>query len=661
MMCSVAGGAHMCAAEATNAPSAMSLLDLDLDALSQVPVYSVGRKVQRLEETPAAVFVITREDIARSGARTITDLLRMVPGVQVGRAGTSSWAVGVRGFKSIGANSKLLVLIDGRSAYSPVSGTMHWDSVRVPLEDIERIEVVRGPGATTWGPNAVNGVISIVTRHASTTQDGFVTGGVGTEERWFGEGHYGGALGDHSWFRVWGSAFERDGLEATDPSIPPPSEWWRGVATGLRIDSDISADDEVTFSLGFDSGLEELPYPAYALTPPYAQVSPQDRQTLSSQIMGRWRHVIDPKDSDLVVQMSYDYNDIASPVFDLTTHLIQAEARHRFPLGESQDIMWGGGYRWIQDRNDPEASTHSLDPESDTYDVFTLFLQDDIAMLDDSLHVIAGIKLEHTDFSDFEFQPTLRLIQRIGRTRHVWASVTRAVRTPERLEQDGQRLLGVSPPGGLAEDVPTEIVLTGSKEFDTESLMAYEVGYRSLWRRTLLLDLAAFYFDYDELRYAHPSAPTASADPVPHAIVGQTLDNTLEGRSWGAEAAASVRPRAWMRLSLAYTFYDENFEAPGDPALTISDIGNNANHLVSLRSLMDLCRNVQCDVWLRYVGEQPFRDVDAYFTGDVRLAYSPRPYLSLALVGQNLVETSHAEHVENALERGVYGQLSVRF
>ena len=641
--------------------AAMALLDMDLEALAQVPVYTVGRKVQRLDETPAAVFVITSEDIARSGARTITDLLRMVPGVQVGRAGTSSWAVGVRGFKSVGANSKLLVLIDGRSAYSMVSGTMHWDAVRVPLEDIERIEVVRGPGATTWGPNAVNGVISIVTKHASKTQDGYVTAGVGTEERWFGEGHYGTAMSDRSWLRVWGSAFERDGLESTSDAVPPPSDWWRGVAAGLRIDADASDSDELMFTLAVDAGLEELPYPSYALTPPYTTLTPQDRDSFSYQAVGRWRHVVDPEESDVVVQVSFDHSDVESPVFYKSSDVLQAEARHRFPLGKHQDIVWGAGYRWIHDDSTPGASTHRLDPASDTYDVITLFLQDDVALVGDSLHLVGGIKLEHNDFSGTDFQPTVRLIQRIGAASHLWASVTRAVRTPERLEQDGQRVLGVSPPGGLAEDVPTEIVLNGSQEFDTESLLAYEIGYRSLWRRTILVDLATFYYDYDELRYYHPVPPSGSADPVPHAVAGKELDNSLEGTSWGAEVAASVRPRAWMRLSLAYTFYDESFEAPGDPDLTIGDIGNNANHLVSLRTLMDLSRNVQCDVWLRYVSDQPYRDVDAYFTGDIRLAYSPRPFLSLAVVGQNLFEDSHREHIENALERGVYGQLSLRF
>lgn len=651
--------------------SRTDLTELSLEELLEIEVNIVAKKLEKRSESPAAVSVVTQDDIRRSGATSIPEALRLVPGLQVARVDASEWAVSARGFNGVFAN-KLLVLQDGRSIYTPLFSGVFWDVQGTMIEDIDRIEVIRGPGATLWGANAVNGVINILTKSAKETQGTLITSGGGTAERAFGGIRYGGQIGESAFFRVYGTYAEHD--DSALPDGHDADDSWRMGRGGFRVDWDVSDQNLLTFQGDAYGGLVHQVFGTYdpANPPSYSSTVKDDFTVGGGNVQGRWSHTFAP-DSELRLQVYYDRTERDSAIFREDCDTFDVDMQHRFPLGERHDVIWGAGYRVTSDEvgNSP---TISLIPDRRRTQLFSAFVQDEITLVPDRLRLMLGTKLEHNDFTGFEVQPSGRLIWMPCGNQALWASVSRAVRTPSRAEDD-VKFNQVVPPGGLFPGSPLGVATTyGNRDRESEDLLAYEIGYRVQPHETLSLELAAFYNDYDHLRSVEfgpsPTQPPSAPPPPPGVFVPLHVANGLYGETYGVEAAATWEITPWWRLQPAYTFLQMQLHTRSGSTDTTSeqDEGKSPHHQLSLRSSLDLPHDVSLDCILRYVDNLPAIQVSSYVTLDIRLGWRPTKNLELAIVGQNLLDNQHPEFSPSFINtqrtevrRGVYGKITLRF
>ncbi len=612
-------------------PSSSPLKKLNVEELMNIEVTSVSRRPEKLSETASAIQVITQDDIHRSGATSLPEALRLASNLEVAQVSSRQWAISARGLNSTTAN-ELLVLIDGRSLYSPLFSGVFWDVQDTLLEDIDRIEVISGPGATLWGANAVNGVINITTKSAKDTQGVFLEGGGGTELRDFGGVRYGGALAPNLYFRVYGKYFDRDstvlptGRDATNSS--------RMGQGGFRLDWDGSANNLLTLQGDLYDGR-------------IAQPSRDDLILSGRNVLGRWSHTFS-EDSDLKLQVYYDQTHRRMPgsiAESLDTY--DVDFQHRFPLGERHDVVWGLGYRLIND-NVGNPPTVALLPPRVSRQWFSGFVQDEIALVKDRLHLTLGTKIEHNDYTGVEIQPSARLAWRLSPQQTVWAAISRAVRTPSRIDHDF-----------FAPRNPPFTLLTGGHGFDSEELLAYELGYRVQPHERLSLSAAAFYNAYDNLRSIERVNPSK--------VLPFMIANGQKGESYGTELTATYNVTDWWRLRTGYT--ELHVHIRPKPGSTDTSHGRNESHdpshQVSLHSSLDLPGQVEFDAAFRYVSRIANQRVPDYSELDVRLAWQPIPTLEFSLVGQNLL---HGQHVEfgspttrQEIERGMYGKIVWRF
>lgn len=430
-----------------------------------------------MQRTPAAIYVLTQDDIRRSGATSIPELLRMVPGVEVARIDSDHWSVGIRGFGSEFSKS-VLVLIDGRSVYSPLFSGVYWNVENVMLEDVDRIEVIRGPGGTIWGANAVNGVINIITKSSADTHGVLVSSGAGNVDQGMGAFRYGAGNGKGTNARVYGMAFGRDAEFHPDHA---PFDAWQMGQGGFRLDRNTGGRD--TFTLQGDA------YKGYdgervtmALYSPPSTVTLDDAHDVSgANVLGRWRRQID-SGSDVQLQGYYDRTSRLSPQLDEIRNTIDFDFLYHRELGARNDLLMGAGARWSRDNITQKFVTLDFVPEHETDSIYSGFLQDQIAISPNRLSVTMGSKFEHNNRSGFEVQPSARVLWTPARRQTLWAAVTRAVRTPSRLDQDLQLtdLLTASPPFYLR--------VVGSPTFKSEQMLGTGVGYRTLIAGSLYLD-----------------------------------------------------------------------------------------------------------------------------------------------------------------------------
>jgi iron complex outermembrane receptor protein len=622
-----------------------------------VEVTSVSRTAEGLQGAAAAVAVVTGEDIRRSGANSIPETLRLVPGLHVARVDASDWAVSARGFSSV-SSEKLLVLNDTRSLYTPLFSGVFWDVQDYLLEDIERIEVIRGPGAALWGSNAVNGVINITTRNARDTQGAYVEAGAGDEEEAILGARYGGMIGESLAFRVFGRYVERDGTVNREATT---SDDWRLSRAGFRMDWRASEADEVTLQGGAYRG------EAGAFAPSVRVIGREGpdgdlRSRLSGgNILGRWRRTL-AEGSEAQFRVYYDrtHRDDPSFVDDLDTFDI--DAQHRFGagvfLGAAHEVMWGLNFRYTSNENVGKGVIRFEPPSSDD-SVFSAFVQDQIA-LNEAFQLTLGSKLEHNDYSGFEFQPSVRATWNMAPGRTVWGSISRAARIPTRLERD--IAVDASDPAGN----PVARLL-GNEDFDSEKLLAYELGYR--WRpvEEVLVDLAAFLNRYEGLASLEFGSPFVQADG--RTIIPVLNRNLNDGEAHGFEALVTYAPTSRWRLTLSYSYVDLEID-PGGDDLNRGEFleGATPEHQVGMRSSLDLTETVQLDVLLRHLSDVRSmpevvtgEGVDGYTEVDVRLAWRVLDNLELSLVGQNLLHDDHVEFgapaERGAIERSVYGKL----
>lgn len=632
-------------------PQGRDVTDLDLDDLLKVKVTSPGRKEQAVSDVAAAVTVLRGEDLRRLGVTSIPEALRAVPGFHVGHNKSSVWAVSPRGFSDELSN-KLLVLIDGRSVYSPLHSGVYWDVQDVFLEDVERIEVVRGPGGTLWGANAVNGVVNVITKSASETQGGFLTAGGGSEERIFGGARYGFKAAEDVDVRVFAKYAKRDdALDGVDPRHRA-YDGWAIAHGGFRGDWKAGESDRVTFSGDYYQGQVKEQINNALLTPPFQETLRNRMDVQGANALARWERTFSPE-SSVSVQMYYDYTFRDEAVFKDVLHTGDLDVQHRFSPFDCNDVIWGLGYRIYRSTTDGTFA-FNVQPEGHTDDVVSAFLQDEMTLIKDRLKLTIGSKFEHNDYSGFEYQPSGRLAWTPSEDHTVWGAVTRAVRTPSIIDFDGRltpTVLGGGP-------FPVAVSILGNHEFQSERLRSAELGYRVRPWTPLSLDVAGFLNHYDRVRTGAVGTPFVVNPPL-HVVVPVNLQNEMHGQTRGVEAAVNFQAAAWWLLQLNYTYIHISMNQGEDK-------DRCPNQQAWVRSAMDLPWNLQLDATARYVGELPAFDLKSYIEADVRIAWSdPGRRFEAALVGQSLVHKSHAEFdVEtnrSEIQRGVYASLSWRF
>jgi len=601
---------------------------LSLQELMDLEVTSVSRRPEKLSDAAAAIQVITGEDIRRSGATSIPEALRLASNLDVAQISSSQWAISARGFNS-SISDKLLVMLDGRTLYTPLYAGVFWDVQDTLMEDIDRIEVISGPGGTLWGANAVNGVINITTKEARDTQGLLLFGGGGTELRDFGGMRYGGTLSPTLHYRIYLKYSDRD--DTVRPSGADSDNDWRMGQSGFRLDWSPSSENLLTLQGDLYQGSIDQP-------------GTDSTEVGGGNLLGRWTRTFSP-DSDLRVQAYYDrtHRDIPLSIKeDLDTY--DLDLQHHFVASDRHNLVWGLGYRLTDDHVDNPATLAFLPPDL-THETYSGFLQDEISLSPNRLTLTLGSKIEHNDYTGWELQPSARLAWRPASSQTVWSAVSRAVRTPSRIDRDF-----------YAPASPPFTVLQGGPDFDSEKLIAYELGYRVQPTSRLSLAIATFYNDYDDLRSVEQVAPPA---PIP-VIIG----NGLVGRSYGAELTADYHVTDDWRLQAGYTRLIVHLHAkPGstDPGTGLSE-ANDANNQFFLRTSHNLPWNLELDVGLRHVGEIGRQDVPAYEQLDVRLAWRPNKHWEISIVGQNLLDPQHPEFGTAAsrheIERSVYGKVT---
>jgi iron complex outermembrane recepter protein len=629
--------------------SPAALKKLSLEELMDLDVTSVSKQPEPYGQAPAAIDVITGTDIQRSGASSIPEALRLADNLAVAQKNSHDWAISSRGFNTALGN-KLLVLIDGRAVYTPLFAGVFWDQQDYLLEDIDRIEVISGPGGTLWGANAVNGVINITSKNAKDTQGLYVEAGGGTELQDFTGVRYGGMLASNVYYRVYGKYFDRG--DEVFPSGTNASDSWRMGQGGFRIDSEASPQNPLTLQGDLYFGDENVDTGGNA-------------RTGGGNILGRWTHTISD-DSDMSLQLYYDRTHLIDPIpanptttepagiltDDLDTY--DLDFQHRFLLGGRNRIIWGLGYRFTHEVDQNAPGLAFLPPTLDQ-NLFSGFAQDEIKLVK-NLFFTLGTKVEHNDYTGFEFEPSGRLQWNATSNQMLWAAVSRAVRTPSRVDRDERVPL----------PAPLPPLLTGSADFSSETVIAYELGYRAQLNRKVSASASTFYNDYDNVR---------STGITPTTVIPFVFENNLEGQTYGVELSGDYQIFDWWRLHGGYDFLHENIHVKGGDI----DINHGLNETsdpqqqFSIRSSMDLPENIDLDADLRWVDTLHNNNgatvgtVPSYFELGIRIGWHPTKNLEFSIVGQNLLHDQHAEYgfpgatTTEEIERSVYGKVAWRF
>lgn len=620
--------------------------EIDIEDLMKVQVTSLGKREQTLNEVPAAIYVVRGEDIRRMGVTSLPEALRGVPGMQVARSRSSTWAVSARGFSDNSAN-KLLAMIDGRSVYSPLHSGIFWDVQDTFLEDVDRIETIRGPGGSLWGSNAINGIVNVITKSAEHTQGAVLTGGGGTEERAFGGVRYGFKADDDLYLRVYTKYFARDEAAlGTDPDEDATDGWWMGRA-GFRGDWKAGDNDRVTFTGdGYTGQVRERGNNA-SLTSPTGSNPFDNRMDLSGgHFLVRWDHAIDAT-SDVTLQVYYERTQRDTELFDDLLHTADLDIQHHFRGSEVHDFVWGLGYRLYRSEFDGDFAIQ-VDPERRTDDLISAFVQDEITLVADRVKLTVGSKFEHNDYSGFEYQPTVRLAWKANAENTIWGAASRAVRTPSIIDVD-LVFNALVIPG----PTPTVTGVFGDSDFRSERLIAYEAGWRMRPADFVSTDLAVFTNRYDRLRSIEAGTPFLDPDPPPqHLVIPLFLKNGLDAKSWGIEGSANIQAAPGILIQASYAYLRVNFSDD-------SAEGRDPQHTAWVRAALDAGPGLTVDLMGRYVSRLKAFDVDGYIEADARVAWRPTDRnLEIALVGQNLVRESHAEFQAEAsrseIERGAY-------
>jgi iron complex outermembrane receptor protein len=635
-------------------PRPGDLTELSPAELADIEV-SISKKAERRSDLPAAVSVLTSEELRRTGVTTSAEALRLVPGVQVARANSNQWAIGIRGFASTLSRS-LLVLIDGRSVYTPLYAGVYWDVQDTLFEDVDRVEVVRGPGGALWGANAVNGVVNLITKSAEQTPGLYIEGGAGSEERAFGAVRYGHRVGESTSVRAYAKYFGRDAVHHEDGS---DFDDWHMTRGGFRLDSARGTRDTATLQGDVYVGRVGLRQTLTTYSPPLSRRIEQAARVSGGNMLGRWRRDL-ASGSSLSAQVYYDRTNRTDATLHESRDTVDVDLEHRVATLPGHDLVFGAGYRVTTDETGL-VPTLVFDPPQRTDHLFSAFVSDEIRLAGDDLRFTLGAKVEHNDYSGFEIQPSGRLLWAPHPNHTVWLGVSRAVRTPSRVDTD--LLLTVL----LDPSLPLFARVIADKGFESETALVFEAGYRARVGTGLTLEVAGFYDERDDLLGLSSEAPFVESEPPPppRGVVPYVVGNFYKAETYGGEVSLDVQPsRAW-RVHAGYGFLRiVHGRKPGTEELNLTDdrtAGSSPRHQVFLRSSHDLPANTRLDVSFRHVTALQSRDVEGYSSLDARLAWQVHRTVNLAVVGQNLLEARHAEFGQASIQRGVYAKVSLRW
>ncbi len=621
-------------------PQDGQLKTLSLEQLGNVEVTTMSKSPEQVWQTAAAVYVITQDDIRRSGATTIPEALRLAPGVEVARISTNKWSIGIRGFGSRLSRS-VLVLIDGRSVYTTLLAGTYWEVQDTVMEDIERIEVIRGPGGTVWGPNAVNGVINIITKKTTDTHGALVSAGGGNEEQGFLSTRYGGGNDRDFNYRIYAKGFNRGSEYHSDGDH---NDRWGAAQGGFRLDWAKNERDSFTVQgdIYDERAGESVTLVNY--TPPFRQIADGFAYLSGGNILGRWTRTFRAGD-DIQLQAYYDRTNRHEPNFGDIRDTFDVDFLQRFHIGSRHHLSWGLGGR--ASNGDELATTSGLffEPPTRTDQLFTAFLQDDISLLPKRLTLEIGTKLVHTNYTGAELEPSGRLLWTPTDTQTVWLALTRAVRTPS----DGERDFFLSGFIGTTTDgTPFFARFNANPNFKSEKLNGYELGYRRLLGKNIYMDLSSFYNQYYDLFSEEiTGAPLVENDPAPtHILLPAQFRNGLVGSTAGGEIAPEWRPTSFWRLRGSYSFLQMVLKkSPGSLDVGSGPMiaGSSPEHQVLIQSSFDLPKRFTADISYRFVSALPGLAVPSYSTGNARLAWSFGRHWEVSVVGDNLLQPHHLE------------------
>ncbi len=610
------------------------LKGLSLEQLGEIEVVTASKQPVQVNKTPAAIYVITQEDIRRSGATSLPEALRLAPGVEVARIDSVKWSIGIRGFGSR-LSRAVLVLLDGRTVYSPLFHGVYWEVQDTMMEDIERIEVIRGPGGTIWGANAVNGVINIITKKAKDTQGVLASGGGGNLDQVSGEARYGGKDGNVD-YRAYvkgssvGPEYHSDGSNFDN---------WSREQGGFRADWTPDSRDTATLQGDiYDSRMGESNR-ITSLTPPFSFISNQVADLSGGNVIASWDRTLGDG-SGFHLETYYDrFNREQST---------QAEFRDTFDLDfvryfklKKTQFTWGVGARISIGRVPEVVPTYTFNPFRRTDQLYSAFVQDEIPIMGDRLTLTVGTKILHSAFAGFDFEPSARLLYAPSATTSFWGAATRAVRTPSDIEED---LTNIT----LRSSNPLAFnVTTGDTQFMSEVLIGYEAGYRHLFSKQVSIDVAVFRNYYSHLSSLEAGVPYFDdSGPYPHMVYPFVNGNGVHGTTTGFEIIGNWKPASWWRLQPSYAYLDMDLStiAGSTDTSTVNSLeGSSPRHEVMVQSYLDLPHKFEFSQIYRYVSNLPAQLVGAYQTVDARVAWHPNQHLEFSLTGQNLLQPHHPE------------------
>jgi iron complex outermembrane recepter protein len=608
------------------------LKGLSMRELMDVDVISVSKRHEKISQTPSAIQVITKEDIRYSGATNVPELLRLATNLQVAQVNASQWAISARGFNNVLSN-KLLVLIDGRVVYTPMYAGVFWDVQNLLLEDIERIEVISGPGGTLWGANAVNGVINIITKSCHDTKGLYVEAATGTELRALGSIRFGGKVSDKLSYRIYGTAFRRDNTIFSPDSVDARDDWQLAQG-GLRIDWSPSDKTAVSFISNVYEGRPDPDGGAPVLAS-------------GGNGLIRWNYDHSSR-SSVQVQSFYDrtWRDFRNGFAEeLDTY--DLEAQHRISVGKRHQIVYGAGTR-IMHHSVKNLPLFAFEPGEKTLNLSNLFVQDEFSLIKDNLKLTLGIKAEHNSYTHFQYLPNARLAWMLAKHQTVWTAVSRAVRNPSRIDREFNLYLAPGLP-----------FIQGS-DSKSEKLTAYELGWKSQPGDNLTFSLSTFFNVYDDIRSVEPGPPPF--------MIPVTFGNGVKGNTYGAELSFTYQVASFWKLRGGYTFVEKDLivkPESGDQNKGSAE-SNDPRHQVLVQSTLRPHKRFQIGAVARYIDRLPLPSVPAYVGLDLQIAFIVNENFEISLTGQNLGQENHTEFIPSSpaskdIQRSVYGKLICRF
>jgi iron complex outermembrane recepter protein len=638
------------------------LTQLSPEQLAKIEVTSVSKKEQKLKDTAAAVYVITQQDIRNSTATSIPELLRMVPGLDVAQVNGNTWAISARGFNHQFAD-KMLVLIDGRSVFHPLFSGVTWSQQDLMLEDVERIEVIRGPGATVWGTNAVNGVINIITKSAQDTSGALITGGAGDLERSFGSARYGGKLGHSTAYRIYSKYYDDGPTE--DPLGQSGGDSQRSIRTGFRTDSRISERDSLMLEGDVYDNKVGAINERFSYTAPFISLVADSQTQSGTNVLARWNHK-SLTGSETDFQASYSHITEPSGSLDVNGDVVSLSVQQAMPIGDRHNIVAGVQFDYRDGRTSSSSPVDSWDPVNPSFEIASGFIQDEMLFASGAVRFTAGIRIDHNTLNGTGAQPNARLLWKINPEHSVWLAYSLANRSLS--PADTAVRVNISAIPGAT--VPQVVRFFGNADMEPEKVNAFELGYRIQPQKILSFDLAAFYNRYSGLLGTEAGQPFFEAGPPPRLVLPVVEHNDVSGVSFGGEFTTHWALSDRIHLAGAYSFIEfsmvQSAKTVGDAAAQLN--GGTPRHKLSQDTSINLTRTVRWDAAFSFVDRRTYQKVPGYTQVDTKIAWQARQPVELSIGAKNLFNKEHLEifseqpgRISTMIGRSVYGKLAWRF